>query len=78
MRISTRSGEKLEVVWWKDKSHPGWALLKPLVYAIALAIILKSTASSFDAGEMKAVIATFVTAIAAEGFGIKARKEGDG
>jgi hypothetical protein len=71
MQISTRGGEKLEVVWWKDKAHPGWALLKPLVYAAAIALILKSTASNFDAGEMKAVVATFITAIMAEGFGIK-------
>lgn len=78
MQISTRSGEKLEVVWWKDKSHPGWALLKPLVYAVALAIILKSTATSFDAGELKAVVATFVTAIMAEGFGVRRKDNSNG
>lgn len=71
MKISTAAGEKLEVVWWKDKEHPGWALLKPLVYALALAVVLKATATHFDAGEMKAVVATFVTALLAEGFGVK-------
>ena len=50
-----------------DVSHPLWPLLRLVVMMVALTIILKSFATTFDATEIKTICIMFFIAAGTEG-----------
>lgn len=74
MKISETAETRTTWSYLREKDHPIWGLMKTLITAGLVALWLSFNATTFDSGEVRVVVLSWLTQLVIEGINIKRKQ----
>jgi hypothetical protein len=70
MKLSESKDVRTTWSYFREKDHPIWGITKTLISAGLVAVYLSFNATSFDSGEVRVVVLSWLSSLVMEGVNI--------